>query len=195
MAELRPLLDELETQWRIVGARVTENLLAPASSAELSRVQAVLPVPLHPDIETLWRWHNGAARAHAVDQSTVGPCGFELLDTHRAAVAYRQKRVLARDLGLENATHPDEYWKPEWLQVAFWNMGESNLAVDCLTGDVRFVNWWDEGSPIILASSLAEVIQVWVRLLQNEVWRWEHDAWVRAPSLDQELAWRYPQLV
>jgi len=186
-ALLRRSLNEFEAQWHAAGAPIVRRLLPAATPSELQHLQEVLALPLHPDLQELWRWHNGvqpAAESAGVLANEVGACAFALLSTDQARQKHLFMREMASKVGPETDVAPEYLWDPVWVPVAMRNSGETLLVVDDLTGAVRAVRWEFEDFRDVISDSLTAVIDVWTRNIRTGSWRWESDRWLRTGSVD-----------
>ncbi|MDX3661039.1 SMI1/KNR4 family protein [Streptomyces sp. ID05-26A] len=83
------------------------STLLPGTS-DFGPLTARLPVPLHPDLVTLWEWHDGIDH-HVPSPFEIAPsCTF--MDVDSAARTWDQQQAIRE-------AYPYAPWRPEWVPI------------------------------------------------------------------------------
>ena len=151
--------------------------------SEIAIRHALEPVTTNPCREVVewFVWRNGLVPG--VRQMALGPFGFEPYSLSLASRNWTQRWGLARDAaadanaGGDSSVSPEYYWSPGWLSIAT-DLGQADLAVDIVSDEeaclVRCVDWEDVyGFRDLAASSLTEVIDLWVVILRSSYCRFD----------------------
>lgn len=177
MTELVGLLHELDAAWAAGSGRTDGDWYAPGASETEIRT-ALAPITDHPSLEALewFSWHNGTQPTSAVP---MAPSAFEPYDLAEAE-ACRKSRIegavaLAPDLDYV----PEFYWGSGWFPIGNNGVG-GELAIDVESDPVRcqvwFIDWSDhETFTTPAASSLADTVRHWLKVLRSEHVSWSDD--------------------
>ena len=181
MTELPRVLRALEAAWLELGAPILDQLAPGLSEATIRH--ALEPVTSNPCREVIewFGWRNGLVPG--VRHTALGPFAFEPYSLSLASRNRTQRLDLARDAaayanaGGDSWVSPEYYWSPGWLPIAT-DLGQADLAVDIDSDEeaclVRCVDWEDVyGFRDLAASSLAEVIDLWVLILRSDYCRFD----------------------
>ncbi|MFG1839079.1 SMI1/KNR4 family protein [Micromonospora sp. NPDC049175] len=180
---LTRVLEQLESQWRRIGAPIAERLAPGKSDGHLAAVFSASDLHLPAEVRRLWGWHDGVRRLQAGTrlgmESRVGPGGWEFLSLTEAM----DERSLM--LGVCGRTHYpaddrdwDGYWRPSWLPLFAF---DANLVFVDLArsshGNSPVHLWSAEPEDVGVArtASLTDLLAIWVGLLDEGYYWWSAD--------------------
>lgn len=108
VAGVQALLTELGELLARKDPRARSTLLPGASAAAFAPLTARLLVPLHPDLVTLWEWHDGADHGEPSPFEIASSCAFMSVDM--ATRTWDQQQAMREE-------YPYAPWRPEWVPL------------------------------------------------------------------------------
>lgn len=183
MSELPSLLAEMDLEWNRLGLDVN-RFVAPGIDEESVRSE-LAPISSSPCREAVewFAWHNGPLAAPI----EIAPSGFDFLSITESVAEHSSRRHLAAELAadMDDPAFPIRaYWGDTWLPIG--RIGGAavlaiDLAVDAVNAPAYNVDWQDLiGSGRPAATSLAEVVTLWLSVLGGDYYRridgqWQYD--------------------
>jgi cell wall assembly regulator SMI1 len=167
------LLDELAVRWRAVDAPIASALEPGLSPEAAQELLAAVGLELPAEANTLWAWHNGAAR-----QPVIGSMGHYFGSLQYAIAELETMRRIAYEVA---GAYPDadqdelarEVWNWNWLPL-FSDAVGGMLVIDAgpgaragLTSPVGYRDKDDGDSARPVASSIGALIRGWVDVLDS----------------------------
>lgn len=179
MTPLRELLNRLEIEWKRIGC-VDVSRLAPGQSPEETR-RLLEQAKLAPVAELLdwFSWHNGPIDDDVGDKRVwLEPSGFEILRLERCLAGREHLLSLSREVAeadreefgdSDPEAQPSYYFEPTWLPIG--GVSRCDLVADTRTPgggcSILCVDWEDGGFRTPRAGSIAEMVELWIHVLQT----------------------------
>lgn len=168
------LLERLEARWLQQGAPIAFALAPGLTAGAIEARVGQLAYPLPDEARWWFSWHNGVvARAPGKEQgqrARLGPSTFEALSLEESVRFYHRNIVIARETVRSDDVPVSAYWDTSWFPIAA-SLHSSFLTVDCSVPPneptpIRVVEGQDERRAQVLAGSLSEVIELWIRMFE-----------------------------
>lgn len=138
-------------------------------ATDFSPLTARLPVPLHPDLVTLWEWHDGVDHRVPSPFEIAPSCVF--MDVGTAARTWDLRQEMRE-------TYPDLPWRPEWVPIGSDGCGGLLVVDHTPASDFRVFNAFIEAGDFVqvVAESPRSMIADLVTRLRDDV---PADPWTR----------------
>lgn len=160
MPKLQEKLKDFERLWRQADATAANSLRPPLTRVAVVAELAVIGVPAHGDLISLWTWHDGQSLER---QRHMFAQRFFFLPLSHATVKY-QKNLELWDVIRADA--PDAYAE-SWVPI-FMDHDKFQVLFDCETGEVR--GYGHEVGATGPLQSLDHLIRLWSQALQVGGW-------------------------
>jgi cell wall assembly regulator SMI1 len=191
LPHFRELLDRLEGEWRRQKAPIAEFLVPGLSEDVIDAMTAPLGLRLPVEARAWWQWHNGVdvpKERWTSEAPRLGGTGFRIISLERAVAEYLHERQLAEQLEADDPICREGPLKlsPFWFPMAHALNGDV-LMVDCSVPEgaptpIRCIGWDDVDRARVRLNSLTEVVELWLELLDRELWwnsrenaQWHYD--------------------
>lgn len=181
---LGALLDQLEAAWREMDAPIVHRLAPGASSHDLDRAERLLGLELPRPLREWWGWHDGVDPAHrgrSTMEVWLGGRSWRYLSLAEAVEVTRRAREIAERAGSSpQGLEAQRWWGHRWIAVSE-DSGGLVVAADTGSpvGPTRQVDW---EAPLSYQeehfATFAELLEAWILLLDQGVWRWDGSRWV-----------------
>ena len=176
LTQLPSKLDALEEAWRRAGVPVDE-MYAPGLDAEETRsILAASGLAVPDEVVEWFAWHNGCVIPR-VGTTPLGPTSSTAYSL-REALKTRSERAEQAEYAIEDLdpeTDPSDWWDPTWLPIAE-DGGQGVFAVELREHSdrcpVRYVQWSDSSFRDVREDSLADLVDVWLAILELDGWTW-----------------------
>lgn len=166
---LAATLDEIEGQWRRLGAPIVEALRPGLDGATMDSIAAAEGWSLPEELRVLYGWHDGADPDR---RRSIGPGGFDFLTLGESLKETARNRAIFADAA-------PLYWPDEWF--VFMTQGPQRLYMDTTRTGTRttlpigLVPWMPENMDVHLAGSLLQAASLWLWLLDGDHYHVERD--------------------
>lgn len=171
--DLSSQLQRLEEALLAQGARTLEFASPGLSEDQIATTLAGIGLPAPHEVITWWGWRNGSVRDGSGRARASASITMFLQPTLSESIAYRAMR---RAEAVQQGTPPEQLdiaWHHSWLLLAG---RREPLAVLLEQGaSTSPVITSDPYGNIDSATSIAEVVAVWVRALEERWWYWDED--------------------
>ncbi|MEV4118134.1 SMI1/KNR4 family protein [Micromonospora sp. NPDC049645] len=181
--KLTTVLGRLELQWRRNNAPIAARLAPGHSDDHLAAAFRAADLHLPAEVRRWWGWHDGVRRLEPGTrlgvESQIGPGGWEFLSLTEAM---DERSLMLRVCG--RAHYPaddrdwDGYWRPSWLplfaldgNLVFVDLGRSAQG----GSPVHLWSAQPEDVGVARTASLADLLAIWVRLLDERYYWWSTD--------------------
>ena len=163
---LGPLLKRLDEMLRGQGLPVVDHWAPPAPSGDVAMALQSLGMEPHPDVQTVFSWHNGFIASDDYLSYTITPTGVTPISLNQAI-----------EDGYEQTTAIAECALPGWFPVFEQSGGWT--TVDCRPDSPHpgAVRSWIYGEINDVADSLAEVITWFLEFYEQGHWTWRRPGW------------------
>ncbi len=182
LARLAGLLERMERAWRAQLAPIAAVLAPGAALDDAEAAAAAAGVRLPAELAAWYGWHDGTTvpapeRRERREETWLGP-GYRFYSLAEAVTARRERLQMAAEWSDLPAGRL--VWDDSWFPFTI-NLAGDTLAADCsvapgVAAPVRRIAYDDEDYLTPATASVTDVVAVWVRLLEEGLWRYDASA-------------------
>jgi cell wall assembly regulator SMI1 len=191
LPRFRHLLNRLENAWRRQKAPIAEFLVPGLSEDVIEAMTAPLGLRLPVEARAWWQWQNGVdvpKERWTSEAPRLGGTDLDIISLDRAVAEYLQSRRLDEELRRRDPIFREQQLmpSPSWFPIARAPNGDV-LMVDCSVPEgaptpIRRISFGDLDFARVRLNSLTEVVELWLELLDRELWwysrenaQWHYD--------------------